>query len=112
MAGHRRDEQDARLLHIHVLAEAQQRAEGRDLYRFFMHGDNAAVDVDLVDPERRTLVPDLRVREQLISGRKLPHRPTAAEHGWENVEPGLRQIREQAHRHHEVRLHLVGLIKH
>ena len=66
MAGQRRHHQHARLRHLDVLLEMQQRAERRDVRALLAHLDLAVADHDPVDPERRPRVREAGARDQLV----------------------------------------------
>ena len=112
MARQRRDQQNARLLLFDVLLEMPQGGKRRHQSRLFGHRDFAVADHDAVDAVFRPRMGEPDAGDHLIGGGKIAQtrRPRRT------VEPRPnrlgRHAGELAHRIHDVRLRLIGLIKH
>ena len=112
VAGHRRDQKDARLHDRMVLAEMQQRAERRVVGRFLGHRCCLSVHRHDIDAEGWPVMRETRLGEQGQSGRDLPHQRRRAgaaigQSRHDCAEPGELTQREQ-----QVRLRLIELIHH
>ncbi len=71
MARERRDQEDARLCRVDVLAEPQQRGERRGVGGLFEHRDLAVSHRHGIDAEGRPGVREARARDQLIGGAEV-----------------------------------------
>ena len=67
----RRHHQNLRLRDVHILLEAQQRAEGRHIERLLAHGDLAIAHADAVDAVGRARMREAGARYQLVGGREI-----------------------------------------
>ena len=90
VARERRDEQDARLHGVGVLAEAQQRPERGRAHRLLAHRDLAALDGHGVDAERGAPVREPPAGDDLRGRERAAHHPA--------VGPAGREVGQQARR--------------
>ena len=67
MTRQRRDQQHARLRHVDVFLEMQERPERRDVARLLAHRHFAVSDLHRGDAERRAMVSQSRARDQLVA---------------------------------------------
>ena len=112
MAGQRRDQQHARLRHVDVLLEMQERTERRDMGRNLAHLDLAVADHDAVDAERGPRVREAGAGDQFVGRGEIANHavPRAADR---RPADRLRsETGQRSHRAHHVVMGLIGLIEH
>ena len=106
----RRDQEHARLLGDHVLGEMQERAEWRDVRGFLAHRHLLVRDRDTVDAVGRAHMGEPGARDQLIGRAEVLDDGTGkAVHRRERVD---RRAGPRPHRHHDVGMRLIRLVKH
>ena len=112
MAGHRRDEKNARLRHIDVLFEMEKRAERRDERGLFRNESHAMAHDHFVDAERRPLMRQPRAAYHLGARRHAADNKIAQRPRLRFLQQRTGQIRRYTKRRQEVLPRLIELIKH